>query len=327
MKTIVKVSLLAVGVTYAALTTGCNPKKKIELRYERPAAVQIPPQVRRLGIAEFGGKTPQDRKWGAIASDRLSAALAEQNRRHKRFELVDRLRLKAILDERDLQLAISDGASAGRAGKLADVHAMIYGTVRATASEERATRQVLDPLRMRTKTVAYTHRHCVVGVHFTMDDIATGKTLATASTSREYDSDKGTSPLSRVSKVMGLGSDAGELDAIVVAMIDECVAEFLSRISTHEVVVVEELQRGKSKVAGTGTKLAAAGDYAEALDCYQEGMKQKPDDHEVVFNIGVIHEAMGNLPEAEKFYDRAFRMEPKERYIRARKRVRLERVQ
>lgn len=324
MRTVGRLSLLAAFVAQAILQWGCNPKKKIELRYERPAAVRISPAVKRLGIAEFGGKTDEDRRWGAIASDRLSAALARYNDKYKRYELVDRMRLKAILDEQDLQIAISDGAAAGRVGKLADVQAMIYGSVKATARAERDTRSVFDTARMRPKTISYTRRYCLAAVNFTMDDVSTGKTLASASTSREYDSAKGASTLSRVKTVAGLGSNIGELDAIVVTLIDECVAEFLGKISKHEVVVIEELQRGKSEVVGTGTKLAAVGDYAEALECYQKGMKQAPEDHEVVFNIGVIYEAMGNLARAEEYYGRAVRMEPKERYIGARKRVRLE---
>ena len=83
---------------------GCNPKKKIQLRYERPAAITVPGEIKRIGIAEFGGATAEDKRWGAIASDRLSAALAEYNRKYHRYELVDRQRLKAFLDERDLQI-------------------------------------------------------------------------------------------------------------------------------------------------------------------------------------------------------------------------------
>jgi len=316
----VAVALFVGGV----LLGGCNPKKKIQLRYERPADITVPGEIKRIGIAEFGGTSPEDKRWGTIASDRLAAALAEYNRKYHRYELVDRQRLKAILDERDLQIAISDGATAGKAGKLANVQGMIYGSVRATAKETRANRQQFDPLKMTTKTVYYTHRYCVATVNFTMDDIRTGKTLATATTSREYDSDKGDSKFSMVKKVVGLGSDAGELDKIVARLVDDCVHDFLRQISPHEVVVTEEVQPGKSPVVGTGNKLAAAGDYSEALECYEAGMKQKPSDHEATFNAGVMQEALGRFAQAEALYDKAFKMDPKERYVLARKRVRAE---
>jgi len=303
---------------------GCNPKKEIQLRYERPAAISVPGEIKRIGIAEFGGQSAEDKRWGGIASDRLAAALSEYNRKYQRYELVDRQRLKAILDERDLQIAISDGATAGKAGKLANVQGMIYGSVRATAKETRATRQQFDLIKRGMKTVHYTHRYCVATVNFTLDDIRTGKTLATATTSREYDSDKGSSKLSLVKNVVGLGSDAGELDKIVAGLIDDCVQDFLSQIIPHEVVVTEEVQPGKSSIVGTGNKLAAAGDYEEALECYETGMELNPRDHEAVFNAGVMQEALGNVAKAEALYDKAFKMNPKEQYVMARKRVRAE---
>jgi len=323
MKVCVRLSVVSALLAGGFLPAGCNPKKAIQLRYERAASIEIPAGIKRVGIAEFGGQTAEDKKWGAIASDRLTAALAERNRKYNRYELVDRQRLKAILDEQDLQAAISDSATAGQAGKLAHVQAMVYGTVRATVKETSGTKNVVD-LRRGMKSVPYTHRYCVAAVNFTMDDVGTGKTLATASTTREYDSDKGTSRFSQVTRMAGMTAGAGELDQIVVALIDECVAEFLSKISPHEVVVSEELQRGKSEIVGTGTKLAAAGDYKEALECYKKGMAEAPDDHEAVFDAGVMYEALGDLKKAEELYNKAFTMKPVERYVLARQRVRTE---
>ena len=95
-------------------------------------------------------------------------------------------------------------------------------------------------------------------------------------------------------------------------------------ISPHEVVVPVQLAKGKSKLVGTGNKLAVAGDYREALDCYVGAMAENPEDHGAVFNAGVMHEALGQFKQAESYYDRARKMEPKEQYIFARRRVRTE---
>ena len=310
----------------ASALVGCGGERAIKLRYQRPAARQIPANIKRIGIAEFGGQTAEDRRWGNIASDKLAAALDEANRKYQRYQLVDRKRLKAILDERDLQLFISDGASAGKVGKLANVDAMIYGSVSVTHSDERGTRRVLDPFSrsLKTKKVRYTRRHCMATVNFTMDEISTGTTLIAENLSNEYDSetDKKAGG-SGINKILGFGGDSlPPTDQVLAALIDTSVAEFIAKISPHEVVVTEKLQGGKSKIVGTGNKLAAAGDHAEAMECYQAAVEAKPDDHGAVFNIGVMHEAMGNFDQAVDYYTRAFKIKPKERYVFARRRVR-----
>ncbi len=311
----------------AGLLAGCGPERKITLSYDRPAVYSIPDTIRSIGVAEFGGQTAEDKRWGDIASDRLIARLEKYNRKYDRYQLVDRKRLAAILDEQDLQLAISDTASAETLGKLAKVDAMIYGTVHVNHRDERATRKSFDPLSRSLKTVSYTRRFVMVSVNFTMDAVNTGRTLASVSAVREYDSDKDKdkSKGESVGKVLGFsGDNPPPTDSVVGELIDQCVGEFIVKISPHEVKVVEKLRRTKSKIGETGNKLAEAGDHAEALEYYQAAIDADPADHEAVFNAGVMHEAMGNLSAAEQHYDRAFRMEPEEQYIHARRRVRQE---
>jgi len=95
-------------------------------------------------------------------------------------------------------------------------------------------------------------------------------------------------------------------------------------ISPHEVVVPEKLAKGKSELVDTGNKLAVAREYTDALDYYVSAIEANPGDHGAVFNAGVMHEAMGQLKKAEGYYDRARKIEPKEQYIFARRRVRTE---
>ena len=320
------VPMLAALLVSGSLISGCGPEKTVSFTYQRPAEYEISDQIHRLGIAEFGGQTPDDKKWGSIASDRLGAKLDDYNRKYNRYELVDRKRIKAILDERDLRLAISDSASAGQAGKLANADAMIYGTVSVSTRDERLTRQAFDPLRRGMKTVPYTRRHCLAAVTFALDNIHTGKTVATVSATREYDSETDQKASGGgAAKMLGFGG--GKLppsDQVVSLLIDQCVDEFLAKISPHEVPVTEKLRKGKTKTVQTGNKLAAAGDYREALECYEAAIQESPDDHGAAFNAGVMHEALGELEKAEELYDRAFQMGREEQYVFARKRVRRE---
>lgn len=320
--------VLATVPLLAVILSGCGETKQaIQISYNRPAAYEIPESIRKLAIAEFGGKTDADKRWGDVASDKLASDLETYDREFHRYQLVDRKRLRAIMDERDLQLAISDTASAGKIGKLANVDAMIYGNVTAVARDERGTRQVFDFVNKTTKTVPYTHRYCMAAVNFTMDDIGNGKTITTVTITREYDSEKqSSSGTAAFAKAMGLpgGDNLSPSDGVLENLVDQCVKEFLTKISPHRVAFAEKLMIGKSKSVGTANKLAFAGEYTEALDIYLQAIELKPDDDGAMFNAGLMYEAMGKLDKAEGLYDRAFKTKDKDKYVLARRRVRVE---
>ena len=318
--------LLAVGSLLAAFPAGCGEEKSIQISYDRPAAYDISANVRRLAIAEFGGTTTREKKWGDVASDLLASALDQYNREFHRYELVDRKRLKGIMDERDLQIAISDSSTSAQAGKLANVDAMIYGNVTVTIRDEHGTKNVFDPLSRSMKTVSYIKRFCMAAVNFTMDDVGTGKTLATVTATREYDSEKARKSKGGGAQIAGmLGMSGGDLpdpDQTVTGLIGECVEEFLSKVSPHRVNVAVKLQKGKSKFVDTGNKLAVAGEYKEALESYQRAIADRPDDDGALFNAGAMCEAMRDFAKAEEFYGKAFHARPDEKYAFARARVR-----
>ena len=322
---------LSVGVLLT-VTAGCQTTDKVELRYDRPAQYDVPANIRAVGIAEFGGKTQADRKWGDIASDRLAGQLDTYNNKYHRYQLVDRKRLKAVLDEQDLQSAFSDSSKAVQAGKIAKVDAMIYGSVTVTARDEQATRTSFNPLTKSSKEVTYIRRYVMTAINFTFDDVATGKTLASVATTRDYDSDKqkakdsGSGGLSGITKMVGIGgsNSAEPAEKVALRLIDECVQEFLAKIGPHEVVVTEPLGKGKDEAVRTGNKLAMAKEYAEALEAYDAAIRAHGDDHEAIFNSGVMYEALGKLDKAEEMYDRAFKLKPQTQYVQARKRVRQE---
>ena len=177
----------------------------------------------------------------------------------------------------------------------------------------------------------------MASVNFTMDDINTSQTLATAATVRQYDSDKPAQEdqssgkmamLSGATRAMGLGGSntPPPADQITSDLIDACVEEFIGKISPHEVVVKEPLLKGKSEAVKTGNALAVAKDYAEALEAYQSAVKLNAEDHEAVFNSGLMYEALGKLDQAASMYDQAFKIKPEQKYVLARKRAQTESV-
>lgn len=311
----------------SALTVGCDPEGVIQLKYDRPAQYDIPVAVKAVGVAEFGGQTGEDRKWGDIASDRLAARLDEYNKAYNRYQLVDRKRLKALLDEKDLQAAFSNSSQAQKAGQLAQVDAMIYGTVSVTVRDEPATKMVLDPLGRRMREVTYTRRYVMASANFTIDNVHTGKTLATVAAVREFNSEKsgkkGDAP--DIGALIGVGgAKVPPADQVVSKLIEECVQEFVTKISPHQVTVQEKLAPAKSEAVKTGNTLAAAGAYADALSAYEAAIRDQADDHAAIFNAGLMCEATGKLDKAGEYYDRAFKLKPDKQYIEARQRVRQE---
>ncbi|MFP3937931.1 MAG: tetratricopeptide repeat protein [Phycisphaerae bacterium] len=320
LRVVSAVSLLCSGL----MVSGCGGGEEITLTYERMPEYKIPSDVRRVAVAEFGGQTRQDQRWGDIASDELAHALDEYNRQYDRYELVDRKRLGAIMDERDIQLAVSDTSSAVEMGEIADVDAIIYGSVRVNTRDERGTRTAFDPLRQSTKTVHYTRRYCMASVNFTMDDIETSKTLATVTVTREFDSEDDEGSAKMVKHLGFSGDGPPPTDQIVSGLISECVDTFVSKISPHKVVVTEELAGGESDAAKHGNEFATSGEYADALELYERAIETNPDDHGSMFNAGLMCEALGRFGEAERYYDRAIDLKVDKKYILARKRVRQE---
>ena len=310
-----------------ALLLGCGSQYEIQIAYARPAEYPIGENVRTLAVNEFGGRSEQDQRWGDVASDKLAAALHEASQKFSRYTLIDRKRLRAMLDEQDLQLAMGDPDSVNAVGKMANAQAIIYGSVTVDSQDTRGTRSAVS-LRGKTRAVSYVRRTCSATVNFTMNDPSTGETLAAVNVSRDFDSerDKEESKIGKAVSALGFGGDSDlpvEGD-ILTGLIEQCVNEFVAKISPHEVVVTEILQKGAAEIVETGNKLAMAGDHDEALELYQAAIKANPADHGAAFNAGVMCEATGRFEQAEAHYDKAFKIEPKQRYVLARKRVRLE---
>lgn len=314
-----RLGLMAV-VVGALCVIGCGEEPAVTLSYVRPAQFEVPTNVKRVAVATLDDNSSQRSggDWGVIAADKLVGELDKANREFKRFELVDHRNLKEILQRQDIHIMTSNEAA--DAGKLANVHAMIYGTVSVMASDETVVKTVPDIINRGLKQKEYVKRHCLVTVNLTLDDVETARTLRTFTVSKEMDSDKDSaSALSAI----GFSSDnPPPVSQTVNGLIDQCVSEFVAQISPHRVEFVQKLQKGKSNAVKTGNKLAAAGDHKEALDMYLEALQIKPNDDGAAFNAGVMQEALGNVDAAQELYTRAFRLKQKDEYVQARQRVR-----
>ena len=323
------IGMLCLALSAMAVLAGCGPEAVVELRYNRPAQYEVPSNIVSLGIAEFAGQTDEDKRWGNIAADQLAAELDKYNKQFNRYQLVDRKRLKAILDEQDLQAAFSDSSKAVEAGKIANVDAMIYGTASVSVRDDQVTKTSIDPLSRSLREVHSTKRHVMAAVNFTIDDVKSGSTLTTVSAMKEFDSANqgGDSGGKAILGVVGLSSGSlPAADEVTADLINQCVCEFVRKISPHEIVAREALGSGKSETVKTANKLAMAGSFQEALEMYVAALGITPVDHEAAFNAGVMYEKLGQLDKAADYYDKAFKIKPQEQYVVARQRARSEKA-
>lgn len=300
---------------------GCGPERTVDFHYFRQASYEISPQIKRIAVAQFTTNGNATEALGDVASDRTASALDRENQKYNRYQIVDRKRLKQIMDERDLRIAISDPAAATKVGKLADVDGMIYGSVTASVRDEHLTREVIDPLRQGMKTVSYVRRYCLVTIHFTFDNINTGTSMASVTCKREYDSDK--EGKGGIGKAFGMGGDKAQpADAVMDRLVDQCVTEFIAKVIPHDEQVSEKLASGGG--LERGNKMAAEKEYKDALEIYLAAIERDRKDGGAYFNAGLMYEALGDFQNAEKMYGKAYSLKDDQRYLAARKRVRVE---
>jgi len=302
---------------------GCTGQTKlVKISYSRPAEYQIPVTVKRLAVAQFVGKTNEDARWAHVASDRLVGALNAAGKRDKRYELCRPKRLEAIMDEHGLA-PIADADSARKLGRLADADAIIYGTVSVVVRDQRGKRKNFAADAGAEEP--FLKRCCLVDIRFTMNDVDTGGTIAAFAIPREYDSEKpgkrGQGVFDEVRSGRRGAGGPGSPQRVIRRLIGECVDAFVAKISPYYAQFTVELERGRDRIVRKGNALAQAGQYDDALDCYEIALARKAEDHGATFNAGVIYEAKGDLEKAGEMYGRAFRLEPKEKYAASRRRA------
>ncbi|MFB3892855.1 MAG: tetratricopeptide repeat protein [Phycisphaerae bacterium] len=319
--------LPAVLLTAFASLVGCAKDTPIVLQYDRPALEekQIPAHIRKIAIADFTSP-PREQEYGRLVAETLSSQLDKCNQKFNRFALVDRRNLKRILEERGMQMAMSDSGQAVNAGKILNADAIIFGNVAISSEDIRGTKMVpsYSGRSITMKPVPTVKRVVTATVTFTMDDVNNGRMIITRTIKPEpYDSEK-----EDKSALKALGMSSAERKAVGDAagvLIDRAVREFVALITPHVVDVNVVLSKGKSAKVANGNALAEAKEYADALNVYQAAFAEKPDDYGAAFNAGVMYEAMGKMKEAEEWYTKAIQGEgTNKEYIRSRARVRAE---
>ncbi len=145
---------LSVGLT---IVSGCNPQPE-SINVERVA------EITSIAILPFGDAPGvPGRNSGAAVSGFVTGELAK----HPRYRIIERSRLKSVLDEQDLQTAdLVDPATAAKIGRMLGVHAVIVGS---------ASEYDMDKTTVYVHVVPIVSRDYKVGATIRMIDVTNGR--------------------------------------------------------------------------------------------------------------------------------------------------------
>jgi tetratricopeptide (TPR) repeat protein len=102
-------------------------------------------------------------------------------------------------------------------------------------------------------------------------------------------------------------------------------AKVVAKIAPHPVPVEVELATttfgpGAGSILA-GNKFARAGQWSEARQRWEAAVNENPDSDAAMYNLGLAHEAAGDLPAARQMFEAAARVADKDRYREALTRI------
>jgi tetratricopeptide (TPR) repeat protein len=104
-------------------------------------------------------------------------------------------------------------------------------------------------------------------------------------------------------------------------LLRELTDTFVARLYGHKQSLNVTLARGAGKFDEQGREAAARGDYAAALAFFRQAIDARPHNHGSLFNAGLMCEALGQYPQAQRYYQRATELAAQSPYRLARERV------
>jgi len=315
-------------VLCVAALGGCKAVE-IEVIILRGLKVPIPDHVKTVAVVASpttddlptptGGKQMQDLR--AQASAMLSEEVTGLLSTHSvgRFTLVDRRNVSKLMKEqRFASTGLVDAETAVQAGRILGAQAMIFGTVRASATSWTKQVQEIDPFASARSGTPQTRVKTVNILEVTMQgtlqmiDTETSQVLVASMPIRATrGGDK------------GFASDALGMHEVKDPM--NLLGEIIREESMRFLMGLYDARRYTLPIMGTsGDKHAiesikrGPNSYASAIDMYQARVQIKPDDEKAWYNIGVLKLAMHDYEGAKGALKKALQFKPeKEEFMMA----------
>ena len=96
---------------------------------------------------------------------------------------------------------------------------------------------------------------------------------------------------------------------------------FAKKIAPYYVNERRIIESGEGNI-DVGKKFAESGLWPEAIEAWQQAVKEMPDEPAAFYNLGLGFEVQGDLDKAEKAYKIAVKLEAKKMYMEALTRIR-----
>src|SRR5438309_6792904 len=302
---------------------------------------QILPGVKKVAVLDFAGQGTDGRSF----ADVLTSKLFEKQRgiqdirttslfgalKHTQegktlqqgaftdvFTLIERNRLAQVLQEQRLaQSGLLDEAQATQVGKILGVDAIVLGTVSFTLTDQplREERTYSENRRQYTRYVSCLQREGLMKVHARVVSAESGQVLGSVDR-----------PLPI--KLKHCADDGGVLptqQSVAEASSHDLAEAIANYLAPHFELREFELEKiHKNQFEGLGERaaeLAEALRVDEAYAIYKSIHDQDAYSPEVLVDLAILNEVVGNWRQAKEFYDQAFQLKKNDDYKRGFDRV------
>lgn len=300
---------------------------------------QILPGVKQIAVLDFEGEG----NYGRNFSDYLIGAFLEENRGiydlqsgflgmgEKKegktlqegtftnvFGIIERSRLLQVLDEQQLGAGgLLNQSQAAQLGQILGVQALVLGNVSYTYKdndfqEERTytkdKKQYTTYVNCRKRGVTATVRARIIGAE-------SGQILGSKEATRALEKKECESNIANLPPV--------------AQMVDDCLKQLSSEIANylapHYSLSEYELEKIELKqfkdLGETAAKKAESLEIDGAYVLYKSIYDQDPYNPELLYNMGILNEVVGNYGQAKEFYEMALQLKEEKNYKKAFTRV------
>ena len=301
------IKTLSIAMILALFTTGCATKIKVKALY--PSDIDRAAATKSIAVTEFKNDT-------LGVGGNFETKIASQKLDGKPyFTVISRTDIDQVLKEQKLQgSGLLDEASSVNIGGLIGAQAIISGEVGGVTQDDR------EYFETRTKCVKYNDKkecvsyqkyrvNCVersvgLNVNIKMVDVSRGDIIYTDSFNK--------------SKSNNHCSDSwGQLlsqSAMLNGIIDNITTNFASKLTPKyvffEVTLLDkpdiDYSDNQKQKLESGLKLMEKGRYDKAINNFEYLVESTGErSYVALYNLGVVHEALGNLNEALSLYKNA----------------------
>ncbi|MDZ7343092.1 MAG: hypothetical protein ONA90_01115 [candidate division KSB1 bacterium] len=307
-----------------------------------------PPGKEKKGLLGFLEKAGEDEKnkkrfadSGARLTDMMIAALIEDDRgvrevgsgflglgskegksfqqgaRTNVFAVVERSRIEQVMKEMQLsQAGFIDEAQAAQVGRMLGVDAIITGNL-TVSCEDRWIKEERQDKNKGKYQVNCNKRVAVAGASIRFIKVETGQVIGSKDARNKQEQKKCEGEW---------GADLPPAEATVEkclqAVATELVNYFAPRFELQKLELAKIEGDEYKRYVETAKKALERYDLDAAYLQCAASVEQDPYNHAALYNLGVLHEAVGNYDQAREKYDQAAKLKSKEdKYTKAQTRV------